>query len=610
MKNGHRNWRWRNSQIWVADFEDAPAVEGEAFDQWSPEDYEVRVWLWCAVNAFTGEKAHGADIVSFMRWLGEASKMVYFHNLKHDGQFILSFILNHPDGLPPVSTWHRVDEQPRTSGEWGVFIDDQGQHYSYRLCFSRKVHCEIRDSLKIVPLSVHELGSATGKLKGHLEDYERARPAGYVPTGEEVWYCFRDCEIVVDYVRKFYENDQIKMNKLTIGADSVALMKYLCFQKPAGSWKAGNALFAKHYPVLGSDEFALVRESYSGGLCFVNPEVQGDDCYNVISLDINSMYPAMQRYARLPYGFGQPFTGEPPKDRLWVARVTFSYSLKEGRFPTIHDHFFALRFSSFSQSGSSYEATVNSVEWKLINRQYDVWNVEWEYGYAYWDEVGKLAPFIDYLYAQKSKLSHSDPMRTICKRLLNSSYGKFGQVPRQQRCLPTLDGNGVVQFELSPDPEADEEAQRQATGYIPYASFVTAYARLYIMENIERVHQWFCYCDTDSMKIAVPDFLHGKAMDDWLHTLGVPLDDHKLGYFKNETGEEPVLIERFLRPKTYACFGKDFKVTSVTCAGLKEVSQVTYDNFSIGTTYDHGKLIPFQCKGGVTLQWVPFTITQ
>ena len=57
---------------------------------------DVRVWASCAVDIETLETAFiGNSIDSFFEWLSDKNTVCYFHNLKFDGEFILSYLLTH-----------------------------------------------------------------------------------------------------------------------------------------------------------------------------------------------------------------------------------------------------------------------------------------------------------------------------------------------------------------------------------------------------------------------------------------------------------------------------------------------------------------------------------
>lgn len=205
-----------------------------------------------------------------------------------------------------------------------------------------------------------------------------------------------------------------------------------------------------------------------------------------------------------------------------------------------------------------------------------------------------------------------------------------------------LDGHRRLVYEM---PRAD----LRDPVYTAMGAFITAYAREKTIRSAQTVYDRFVYADTDS-----------------LHLIGwdVPcdLDVHpsRLGAWKNEGRFS---YSKYIRPKTYmetvierASGLKDycrlmqagllvyrekkevrvpdtlrnyclllnrtfdlyrvqeeqevfFQNTKVTCAGMPDnvKSQVTYENFASGSTFD-GKLMPRRYVGGIVLQPTTFTI--
>lgn len=134
---------------------------------------EPRVWEWEALS--DEEKYTGTDIESYMLWLMSESRTVYFHNMKFDSSYILSWLFQH--GWDHV--WEKADRSFTT------IISDMGQYYMVRL-WKDDITVTIYDSYKIVSLSVHDIAGAYGlaESKGEI-DYAMSRPPGYQPTAEE-----------------------------------------------------------------------------------------------------------------------------------------------------------------------------------------------------------------------------------------------------------------------------------------------------------------------------------------------------------------------------------------------------------------------------------------
>ena len=101
--------------------------EGDFETTTTPDD--VRVWASCLVDIESFETSFiGNDIDSFFKFLKNKNSVVYFHNLKFDGEFILSWLLNH--GFE-YSTSHE-------GGTFETLITDDGLFYSITVYFEKK----------------------------------------------------------------------------------------------------------------------------------------------------------------------------------------------------------------------------------------------------------------------------------------------------------------------------------------------------------------------------------------------------------------------------------------------------------------------------------------
>ena len=90
---------------------------------------DVRVWGACLVDIDTSETAFiGNSIESFFDFLRDRNTVVYFHNLKFDGEFILSYLLR--NGY----TYSDSHE----SETFETLITDDGIFYSITVYFEKK----------------------------------------------------------------------------------------------------------------------------------------------------------------------------------------------------------------------------------------------------------------------------------------------------------------------------------------------------------------------------------------------------------------------------------------------------------------------------------------
>ena len=169
---------------YVADFETT------TFDKDS-----TRVWLWGACEIGTDNFIHGTSIGEFFNWCKEdienENKVVYFHNLKFDGMFILDYLLRND---------YQYDEE-KNENTFNTLITDGNVFYKIEVIFkkyNRKYQkVTFYDSMKKLPFSVKKIGEdfKVGLQKGEINHY-MLRPLGYEPTPEEIEYVKNDVQII------------------------------------------------------------------------------------------------------------------------------------------------------------------------------------------------------------------------------------------------------------------------------------------------------------------------------------------------------------------------------------------------------------------------------
>ena len=164
----------KKNSIYSADFETS------GFRNLS-QDGCVHVYLWALVNIETKQTWHGCCMQGFLlRVRALDVRVCYFHNLKFDGNFILSYCLEH--GIP---TSQIIDGKSKT---W------------YEL---RVGDCKFRDSLKKFPFSLNALAIQVGiEPKKDKPDFDRFFPDDYTPTLKEIEYCIHDAMILAKVMER------------------------------------------------------------------------------------------------------------------------------------------------------------------------------------------------------------------------------------------------------------------------------------------------------------------------------------------------------------------------------------------------------------------------
>lgn len=534
---------------------------------------DVRVWASCAVDIDTLETVHlSNNIESLFEFLQNKNTVCYFHNLKFDGEFILSYLLR--NGYK-----YSDNKKPKT---FFTLISDDGQFYSITVIFDKanKKYKKVvfYDSLKKLPFKVAVIAKTFNlpMAKGEI-DYTAPRKIGHELTDEEREYIETDCRIVAGALKIQMEKG---LKRMTNASDAMRNYMEIMTEKR----------FDRYFPKFPVELDADIRRAYKGGYVYLKPEHRNKRGLQGLTLDVNSLYPSVMYDRVLPYGYPMFFEGEPNPDEnynLFIVRLECAFDLKPGHLPTIqlknNPAYIQTEYLTTSD-GDIVEMTLTSVDLKLFLEHYDVSNLTYICGWKFKGVSGLFKEYIDYWMHIKETTTGA--MRQLAKLMLNSLYGKFATNPKARKKLPYIDSDGVVRYKMG-EPELRDPV------YTAMGAFITAYAREKTIRSGQAVFDRFIYADTDSLHLIGFDVPEG-------------LDVHptKLGAWKNE-GE--FTDSKFIRAKTY--METTAEGTKVTCAGMPDnvKAQVTYDNFTPGSTFE-GKLMPKRFPGGIVLMPTTFTI--
>ena len=534
---------------------------------------DLRVWAWgvCNIDDFN-DFTYDNNIESFITWLEKHTKSnIYFHNLRFDGEFIISWLLK--NGF-------KYNDQLVTK-TFNCIIAGTGQFYKINICFYKKgkytkvVH--IYDSLKKLPFPVKKIAEAFELpiLKGEI-DYTAERKVGHILTEEELSYLRNDVEIMARALKIQLDEG---LTHMTIGADALSSFKNIITLEK----------FKSYYPVLDSEVDADIRRAYRGGYTYTNKIFQAKDVGEGLVYDVNSMYPSVMYDEYLPFGIPVFFDGKYEYDEhypLFIQKIKADLSLKDDHIPTIQ-----CKMNMYFNGTEYIEETngmltmyVTNVDLEIIKEQYNILDIQYINGYKFKAVKGLFCSYID-KYMEMKK-NNTGAKRQLAKLMLNNLYGKFASNPKTLQKIPYLNEDNEVEYKTI-------SAKDKEPVYTPVGIFITSYARARIQRTAQSIYHRFCYCDTDSIHII------GKDIPD------IDIDDKELGKW----GLESTFVRaRFLRAKTYIEEYPDGTI-NVKCAGmpdkLKELCN--FDNFKVGLTL-HGKLIPKRYEGGVILEETDFTI--
>lgn len=535
---------------------------------------DLRVWAWgvCDIDN-PNNFEYGTDIESFINWCYKHNNSnIYFHNLKFDGEFILSYLL---------LNGYKYSKE-KESKTFNTTISSAGQFYKIEIVFkrynTRLCKINIYDSLKKLPFSVKKIAEDFDLpiKKGEI-DYQAKREVGHILTDEELDYLRNDVEIMARALSMQFKEG---LKRMTIGADSLATFKKML---PKGH-------FETLFPVLPVEIDSDIRRAYRGGFTYCNKIFQGKDVGRGLVYDVNSMYPGVMYYEDMPCGVPIPFENEYEYDEmypLYIQKIKIDFEIKKDHIPVVQvkKSYFYNDTEYLERSSGDVILWVTNIDLEVIKEQYDILYIEYLGGWKFKKVRGIFRDYIDKFMAIKK--TSKGAKRLLAKLLLNNLYGKFATNPDVTGKIPYLDEDDIVRYKLD-EPEIKDPV------YTALGVFITSYARAKTQRTAQALYDRFCYADTDSIHII------GEEIP-----TNIDVDDVELGKWALESTFERA---RFIRAKTYVEEYADGTL-NVKCAGMPQDLKdlVTYDNFLTGLKLE-GKLLPKKYKGGVILESSEFTI--
>ena len=526
----------------VCDFE-TTVYEGQTFTE---------VWASACVELFTEDVIIFHSIQEqFEFFLNlNTNVMAYFHNLKFDGSFWLSYLLVDL-GLTQAYTklndegtevwWISDKDMPNNSFRYS--ISDKGQWYPITIHINDH-YIELRDSLKLLPFSVKKIGKSFGTKHKKLEmEYTGFRYAGCEITPKEKEYISNDVLVIKEALEIMFTEGH---DKLTIGSCCLAEYKK-CWCKE--DW---NVLFPKlttreldqsvhKYP----NEDAWIRKSYKGGWCYVVKGKENQLKYNGTTADVNSLYPSMMSSESGNYyptgkptwwvGNYIPSEATECKGRYYFVRVKTRFYLKEGYLPFIQikDNYLykgteALESSDVydKKTGKYYdhyyddegilrdtrvELVLTMTDYQLLKDHYNLVDFEILDGCWFYANKGIFDEYINKY--KKIKLESTGAIRELAKLFLNNLYGKMASSEDSSFKVAIVKEGGVVSFMSVP-------ASEKEAGYIPIGSAITSYARNFTIRAAQKNYygkdkRGFIYADTDSIHCDLrPEEIKGITVHD------------------------------------------------------------------------------------------------
>jgi len=364
-------------------------------------------------------------------------------------------------------------------------------------------------------------------------------------------YCKRDVEIIFTAFRNLYmfikENDLGNI-PYTLPSLSVGVF-YHSFMKHKLSTHVNTAVLE------------MERQSYFGGRCecfFIGKPAKG----KYYKVDVNAMYPFVMRSNYFPVKFIKAGVNQKTE---FIERIASLYCMvadceiisKVPVYPKRIDGKLTFPVGRFVTTLTT-PSLLYGIKHGHVKKVLKV---------ACYKKAIIFKRFVDYFYNKRMEFrdSGNPAFAYMCKIILNSLYGKFGQKSsiilysgktnlKENFRRPGIDAQthktfihtvffGHEVFTL----EGEEEAHNSMPAI---SAHVTDYARLYLWSLIEKAGRVNCfYCDTDSLIINEAGYKR----------LARFLDPDKLGMLKVEAASSKVELKG---AKNYV-FGKEVKIKGI-----------------------------------------------
>lgn len=606
-------------EIFFADFE-CLTKDSEDFKKIGHTD----VYLWYVKNIDDTFEQMGYDLDSFIKWTNESgkSKLIYFHNLSYDGNFIIKWYLrNKPE------QYSFLGHELKTSNKWEFFangnriysIDVKNKKWKYNSKgekIKKKWTIYYRCTYNLLSSSIASLGKGFDIGKHN----EETSIANFYDLGgfnmdvkikriyEE--YIKRDVEIarlsylnfrkVVEdelhdfcYSKKFKKTNVSLKNTLTVGSLGYKMTKNYIYNV------FGKSIFSGYS--IKKDDYIFAKNWFYGGWTQFNPEIQNkmidvDGCV----VDINSSYPT-QMTKLLPYG--KLSLTKPKGKYLEYYQVEIESAIIKPEYKNLlilkkWDKDGLGRYVKYMGKGTLYYC---KDEWEIIQKVYDLEIKNITIWYAKADYL--LKDFMQGIYNFKTttKAQGHIAESNSYKILMNAIYGK--QCTRMQfdaifYCKPDMkeellklwekdelleleDGEGKLRYyEIVGDSRKTIDklglvairvrevlSDKKKFTNILIGAQITSYARVQLWKAILDVgNKYFLYSDTDSI-------IFNKPKKDVEKIL--PCDKYKLGYWDVEA---EIVKGKILGAKRYAFINKEGNKLKFAFAGIKN-DKITLENW-------------------------------
>lgn len=619
----------------------------------------TEVWASASVELFTEDVKIFHSIEEQFEYFKSLDTNIcaYYHNLKFDGAFWLSYLLvdlGFKQAYTPLNEqeteveWLKEKEMPNNSFKYS--ISDKGQWYTIIIKVNNHF-IEIRDSLKLLPFSVKKIGQSFGTKHKKLDmEYTGFRYAGCNITNKEKEYIANDVLVVKEALEIMFTEGH---NKLTIGSCCLEEYKKIMGKEDYETLfpsLTDYLLDVSKHKYTTADEW--IRKSYKGGWCYLVKGKENQIKTNGTTADVNSLYSSMMSSeSGNAYPVGKPtfwignfIPNEALKNnRYYFVRIKTRFYLKPNYLPFIqikgnylykgtealessdvydkktdkyYDHYYD---KAGNLHDTRVELTLTMTDFILMKEHYELVDFEIIDGCYFFTATGIFDEYMEKY--KKIKLESKGALRELAKLFLNNLYGKMASSEDSSFKVAIVKENKALGFISVP-------ANDKQAGFIAVGSAITSYARNFTIRAAQKNYhgknnRGFIYADTDS--------IHCDLKPEEI--VGIKVHDRNFCCWKLEACWDEAI---FTRQKTYIehvthenlepidnpyynvkCAGmpqkcKDLFVTSMLGYEPKEDDKYTENelkflktkrtlmDFKIGLKIP-GKLMPKRIRGGVLL---------
>jgi len=426
----------------------------------------------------------------------------------------------------------------------------------------------IYDTMNYVPMSLKAIGQSIGIKKMDI-DFKTCS------DNELSIYCKNDVYIIYSFIKKlimFLESYELSKLKPTVSSLALNIFRHKFYNKK------NNPIYIHGW----NKAIELERMSYRGGI---------SDCLKVgehfkekiFKLDINSMYAFIMKNQQIPVKllYYRDITtckssllfklyNKHKKQKLIIARCKI-FLPKKYAYILVKTEINKEKKSMFLSG--TFNVTLTSLELDFVYKYGKIIEI---YNLAIYEKSIIFKEYVEFFYQKRIEFDkvNNKAYKLFCKTLLNSLYGKFGQIQTlysekpseiesysSRLIIDTITDRSYLEMTLGNKIfEVEETDKNSFDSFVAISSFITSYARMYLIKLLlsakrENVY----YIDTDSL------FVNQKGYDN----LKSYIDNKKLGLLKLEETSNDTSI---YRPKYYI-FNHIEK-----CKGVKKSAKILYED--------------------------------